>query len=988
MENTTPPEETPDRDNRDGAARDPQPAEPAPGSRSRRRAWKIAAWIVGPLVVLALVIFVLPTYAARYVLRGQLADLGITAEGVDTLRIDVWNREIWLGPVQFHAEQAPIGEVAEIGLRYGVLNLFQRQALIRELIIKGVDIQITRELDGNFIVNGVDLARLTKPKAEQPPPPPEDEKKWGAGLDDFRFIDSRIFYTDRARGTVELDVDNLELHEFRTWQPDHPGNFLLDARVNNIDFQAKGTARPFGEVIHADFTTTIDGVEMDKISKYTGPLGFERRAGVLGAALDGTVEASGGALDASLKGEITGTGVDANRPGQIAVQFDRAAIKLDNRLRMAKDGSRTVSGPFHVELNGTLLTVAGGTTVAFAKGALDLPALEAKMTEGASAATTRGSLALAGLEAKPTGAGGKPGPTVTAVNFATDLKDISINAGGSTTKLGGNIDLTIDDLQAGLPVDGAAEGQRVAADQAKLSLANLAVNAAGAETTISATGKTDVSGLSAKMPKTRDKPPVDASIGHVHLDLSEINAALGKADPQWQVAVDAALNTLAATVGGGDLAKASLGDITLKNARANHALAISADSLSLGGTDVSLTKDAFAAFSGGGGQPAQGEPGASQPNGGAESRGGATTQGGVKPTVALGQFALASPTKLAFTDTSVSPEVRVKADVKALRVDNLNTADPSQQTDVRLKAVLNDFTDVDASGWVAPFGAKPSFDLLAQIKKLELPPLSPYAAKAVGMNIESGQLGLQADALAKSGNLDGAVKFEIQDLNLSALSKEDAERLSAEVGMPVETVVSLLQDSQGRINLRIPISGDLTAPSFDLSDAIGQAVTGAVGAAATAPFKLLFEPVNMIANAAGGGPPSFKPIAFPAGQATLAPDGKVFADNLAKLLKERPKLSLRVCGKSTPEDLEALRAQGKLPAPAPAAAQPPPQTRPLPPQLDDQARGELTRLAEERTRAIRQYLVASKGIGDRQVSECRAAFDPKGKGGPRAEISF
>ncbi len=972
MTNQTPP----------AGAQEPRPSPSPKSPKSRRRAWKIAAWIIGPLVLLALIVFVLPTYAARYVVRGQLADLGIIAEGVDTLRIDVWNREIWLGPVEFHAEQAPIGEVAEVGLKYGLLNLFHRQALIRELIIKGVDIQLTRELDGTFFINGVDLAKLTKPKDEQPPPA-EDEKKWGAGLDDFRFIDSRVFYTDRARGTVELNVDNLELHEFRTWQPDHPGNFLLDARVNNIGFQAKGTARPFGDVIHADFETTIDGVEMAKISKFTGPLGFQRRAGVLDADLTGAVEAGNGALDASLKGEITTTGVDVNRPEQIAAQFSNATIKLDNRFRMAKDASRTVSGPFHVEATGALFSLAGGTTLAFAKGVFDLPALSTKMTDGATTVTTHGSLALSGLEAKPAGGDGKPGSTISAVNFATALKDIDINTGGNATRLGGGIDLTIDDLQARLPGSGDAEAQRIAADQAKLSLANLALNIANEQTTVSATGNTDVSGLSAKMPKSADKPPVDAGIDHVHLDLGEIGATLGKTGAQWRVALDAAVNAFSATVGGGDLAKASLGEITLKGARANQALAISADSLGLGGTDVSLTRDAFTAFSGGGGQQAQAGQGTRAPESAKPA-----ADGGAKPTVALGEFALASPAKIAFTDTSVSPEVRVKADVKTLRIENLNTANPSQQTDVRLKAVLNDFTDVDASGWIAPFGAKPDFDLLAQVKKLELPPLSPYAAKAVGMNIESGQLGLQADALAKNGNLDGAVKLDIRNLDLSALSQEDAERLSAKVGMPVGTVVSLLQDSEGRINLRIPISGDLTAPSFDLSDAIGQAVTGAVGAAVTAPFKLLFEPVSMLASAAGGGNLSFKPIAFPPGQATLAPEGKVLADNLAKMLKERPKLSLRVCGKSTPEDLQALRTQGKLPAPPQPTGQTPPRSQASPPQLDDQARGALTRLAEERTSAIRQYLVASKGIGDRQVAECRAAFDPKGKAGPRAEISF
>ncbi|MBL8658230.1 MAG: DUF748 domain-containing protein [Rhodospirillales bacterium] len=950
--------------------------------RTRRRRWKIAAWIIVPLVILALIVFVLPTYAARYIVRNQLDDMGIATEGIDTLRINIWNREIWLGPVTFRGEGAPIGEVKEVGLKYGVLNLFHRQALVRTLIIKGVDVQVTREMDGTITINGVDLSQFTKPKEEQPPPK-ENESAWGAGLDDFRFIESRVFYTDRARGTIELNVDNLELHEFHTWQPDHPGRFILDARINNMGFRAEGTARPFGEVVHADAKVSVDDVELDKIAKYTGPLGFDRRSGVLKADLSGTLEAGQGNTDASVKGEVTGTDVDSSRPDQIAMTFDRAVLKLDNRYRLAPGGAATLSGPINFELDNAHLEAAGGSSVRLANASLDLPSLTAEQTEGRTQAAISGDIALTQVVAQASANNPQQAPSLQAGTIKTKLKDIKASIGGATNLTGG-LDLSLGEVRGQLPQPAPAEAMRIAANEISLSLPDLTVGTTSGETSVKTSGTLNVMAISAAKPTADNKPPIDANVQRVQLDLREIVAKLGKGGPQWSVALNAVIDALTGAVGGGQLAKANFAQITADGARADQAMAVGADKLTLGGVDIAFNRDVLTAFAGDkkdeAGQEASGS-----------TAGGEANDGGAKPALRLGSFTLSSPAKVAFTDTSVTPEVKMNTNIKTLQVEDLDMAAPAQKTDVRLAATVNDFTDLTASGWITPFASQRNFNVLAQIEKLELPPLSPYAAKAVGANIDSGRLNLKADALANNGKLDGTILIDLRNLAFGALSKEDAQRLSASIGVPIDTAVGLLQDSDGRINLRIPISGDLSSPSFDLSDAIGQAVTGAVTGAVTAPFKLLFEPVGALAGAVGGGGPSFKPIPFAAGAAELSPEAKAFSDNLAKMLKERPKLSLRVCGKAVDQDLQALRARGELPQPTPPApaqqgraANQPPKTPPV----DDQARSALTRLAEERTRAVRQQLVERDKIGANQVAECRAEFEPKSSAGPRVEIMF
>jgi outer membrane protein OmpA-like peptidoglycan-associated protein len=151
-----------------------------------------------------------------------------------------------------------------------------------------------------------------------------------------------------------------------------------------------------------------------------------------------------------------------------------------------------------------------------------------------------------------------------------------------------------------------------------------------------------------------------------------------------------------------------------------------------------------------------------------------------------------------------------------------------------------------------------------------------------------------------------------------------------------------------------------------------------VQAAVLAPFQLAFAPVALIASAAGaGGSMTFNPIAFDPGTADLNSTGRDMAAALARVLRERDKLKLRVCGRATAEDLaEALGEK----APPPAG-----------PQRDQAVArlgGSLEALASDRTAEVRRALIEEGGAKPGQVGECRSAFDPDDTRPPRVEISF
>jgi hypothetical protein len=346
--------------------------------------------------------------------------------------------------------------------------------------------------------------------------------------------------------------------------------------------------------------------------------------------------------------------------------------------------------------------------------------------------------------------------------------------------------------------------------------------------------------------------------------------------------------------------------------------------------------------------------------------------------------------------------------VETLEVTGLDSTAPGKMAELTLKALLNEITKLDLEGKMAPFGSKPDFDLNATVEALELPAFSPYSAKMVGVNLETGQLWADVQGKAVAGSLEGNIDLDIAGLAFSPLTPEDAARLDATTGIPVETAVGLLQDSEGHIKLAIPVSGDLESPDFDLTDAINQAIGGAIQGAITGTFKLLFPPLAIAAllteEGDGGNAPGFKPITFPAGSGELSQESQALAQHLANLLAERPKLSLKVCGRATAEDFDIFAARKRVDAgtisQAPAeeeaaasedgaedaagAAAAAPDTA----ALMEEARSSLSELATERTRAVHAFLVKTKGIDPKRVAECRPTFEPEDKGPPRVEVSL
>ncbi len=266
-----------------------------------------------------------------------------------------------------------------------------------------------------------------------------------------------------------------------------------------------------------------------------------------------------------------------------------------------------------------------------------------------------------------------------------------------------------------------------------------------------------------------------------------------------------------------------------------------------------------------------------------------------------------------------------------------------------------------------------------RIQTVSLPPFTGYGAATTGYHIDAGQLGADIDLGNRQGRLEGRIDLRLSHLALSPAEPDVIEQLTARLSMPLPTALAVLADDDGMVRIELPVSGNLDAPDFGLGPLIDKVAGIALRKAVTTYLGTMLEPYSTIFTVASTAVEMLsairlEPMPFPPGEAAVTPTIADYGKRLARLLAERPALSLHLCGRATPRDALALTegrqtGEGK----APAAA-------------DPEAR--LRALARARAEAVRQHLVEGYGIAPGRLLVCRPVIDEDEAALPRVELSL
>ena len=193
---------------------------------------------------------------------------------------------------------------------------------------------------------------------------------------------------------------------------------------------------------------------------------------------------------------------------------------------------------------------------------------------------------------------------------------------------------------------------------------------------------------------------------------------------------------------------------------------------------------------------------------------------------------------------------------------------------------------------------------------MSLPPLSPYASKAIGYNLQSGQINSDLDVLITDNILKGSNKVLISNLDVEPQDEEKIKKLTTKISMPLDLALSILKNKKGDIEINIPVEGNLDNPAIDLANIVTSALAKAVRKGTLSYLKFALQPYGaaimiLEKTAKHLNEVRLNPIEFPPNSVVLDRNNRQYMNKIATMLDKSPSLRIRLCSVSTDQDLNA-----------------------------------------------------------------------------------
>lgn len=221
----------------------------------------------------------------------------------------------------------------------------------------------------------------------------------------------------------------------------------------------------------------------------------------------------------------------------------------------------------------------------------------------------------------------------------------------------------------------------------------------------------------------------------------------------------------------------------------------------------------------------------------------------------------------------------------------------SEPSTVKMEGKVDEFGQVQVSGTVTPLDPALNTNVRVVFENVDMPKFSAYSIPFAGQEIASGRLDLNLGYTISEGALAGENSVVLREFELG----EKVEHPGA-MSLPLGLAVALLKDADGRIDLDVPVRGDLDDPEFKYGTVVRKALVNLLTKIVTSPFALLGKLVGAEAD-------ELEYVVFEPGRADLSPPEMEKAGKIAEALRLRPQLALQISGVYAPgADAAALQA--------------------------------------------------------------------------------
>lgn len=250
--------------------------------------------------------------------------------------------------------------------------------------------------------------------------------------------------------------------------------------------------------------------------------------------------------------------------------------------------------------------------------------------------------------------------------------------------------------------------------------------------------------------------------------------------------------------------------------------------------------------------------------------------------------------------------------LERLSLGTLDSEQPQTDTPLELAARIDEFARLTSQGTVQPLNPVPTLHLQSRLEGLDLVSFSPASRAFVGYDVASGQLSASLTTQIKDNRINAQNDLKLTKLELKSADADKSAEFQKGLSMPLDAALGLLRDKDDNIKLKLPVTGDLSQPDFDLQHVINTALAGAMKTATRTYLLLALQPFGAIALAGNyltdqAGAIHLQPIDFAGGEATLNNEMQAYLQKIAKLLNDKRKIQIKVCSIANEYDRQLLQ---------------------------------------------------------------------------------
>ncbi|KAA9133347.1 DUF748 domain-containing protein [Marinihelvus fidelis] len=207
-----------------------------------------------------------------------------------------------------------------------------------------------------------------------------------------------------------------------------------------------------------------------------------------------------------------------------------------------------------------------------------------------------------------------------------------------------------------------------------------------------------------------------------------------------------------------------------------------------------------------------------------------------------------------------------------------------EPANVDLKGQVNEYGEARIGGTIDAWDPTRNTDIAMTFRNLEMARLTPYTIQFAGYAIDGGRLDMDLQYRLDQRRMNGDNNIVIREIELG-------EKVETEDGgsLPLGLAIALLKDTEGVIDVDVPVEGDLDDPQFRIAGVVWRAIGNLITRAVTAPFRLLGALVGIEDE-------DFGTLHFTPGQSELSPPDREKMVKLGDAMLQRPELALSVGG--------------------------------------------------------------------------------------------